>query len=379
MKLRSHWAGLFAALFLMLFTFLFPLVATAAPVVYLAGDSTVMTYGAGSYPKQGWGARLPDLFPSGVAFSNHAIGGRSSKSFYDEGRLAAILRVIKPGDYLFVQFGHNDIYSSDPRLYTDPYGSYKTYLGMYVDLARQYGAIPVLVTPMGKRRYNSSGAFLNDFADRASAMRQLAAEKSVPLIDLNAKSIAFYNGIGVAATTDIFLWLPAGQYAAWPNGVQDGIHFQEHGAAQLARMVAEGIEENRIGLRSLLGAVTYPAEAAVLSGSGTVRSRTYGGWQGRGYVDFPANGGVLAFNRVIGKASGARTLRIRYANGSGATRSGQLVVNGVATLITFAPTGGWSSWGTKDVTIMLRSGTANAVSLRSTGGDLANIDTLTVY
>jgi lysophospholipase L1-like esterase len=348
----------------------------AAPVVYLAGDSTVMTNGANTLPQMGWGGRLPALFTTGVSFSNRAVGGRSSKSFVDEGRLAAILGVIKPGDYLFVQFGHNDVYS-DPRLHTDPFTSYKTYLAMYVDLSRQYGAIPVLVTPVGRRRYDSSGRFINDFIDRSTAMKQLAAEKSVPLIDLNAKSIAFYNGVGVAATADVFMFLPAGQYPNFPNGVSDNTHFQEYGASQMARLVAQGIEENRLALRSFIGAVAYPAEAAVLSGAGTVRERTYGGWQGRGYVNFPASGGSMTLNGVIGKGGGARTLRIRYANGA-AVRSGQLVVNGVAMAISFNPSGGWTTWVTKDVVVTLRSGTANTISLRSTGADLANIDGITV-
>ena len=356
----------------------FGMPALAAPVVYLAGDSTVMTNGAGSFPQQGWGGRIGDMFLPGVTFNNRAIGGRSSKSFVDEGRLASILGVIKPGDYLFIQFGHNDVYS-DLKLHTDPFTSYKVYLGMYVDLSRQYGAIPVLVTPVGKRRYTSSGVFINDFVDRTTAMKQLALEKNVPLIDLNAKSIGFYNGVGVPATTDVFLWLAAGQYPNFPNGVSDIIHFQEYGASQLARLVVQGIEENRLGLRSLIGAVVYPAEAAVLSGTGTVRDRTYGGWLGRGYVNFPPGGGTLTLYKVIGKSGGQRTLRIRYANGAAAARAGQLVVNGVATGISFMPTGGWTTWSTQDVTVTLNSGTANTISLKSTGADLANIDGLTVF
>ncbi len=350
----------------------------AVPVVYLAGDSTVASYGSGNHPMQGWGRRLGDYFYSGVSFSNHAIGGRSSKSFVDEGRLAAILRVIKPGDYLFVQFGHNDGYA-DPRLHTDPYTSYKVYLSMYIDMARQYGATPVLVTPMGRRYYDSSGRFINHFADRTAAMKQLAAEKRVALIDLNGKSIAFYNGIGVAATTDVFLYAAAGQYPRYPNGVADTTHFQEYGAGQLARLVLQGIEENRLGIRSLIGGVTYPAEAGVLGGAGTVRERVYGGWQGKGYVNFSANGGALTLSNVVGKAGGVRTLRIRYANGAGTARSGQLLVNGTAIPISFSPTASWTSWSNKDVQVRLVAGAGNTLSFRSTGGDLANIDTVIVY
>lgn len=352
--------------------------SAAAPVVYLAGDSTVMSYGSGNYPQQGWGGRIRDYFTTGVAFNNRAIGGRSSKSFVDEGRLSAILSVIKPGDYLFIQFGHNDVYS-DIRLHTDPYTTYKTYLAMYIDLPRQYGAIPVLVTPMGRRRYDSTGKFINDFVDRAAAMKQLAVEKNVPLIDLNAKSIAFYNGIGVPATTDVFLWLAPNQYPNFPNGVYDITHFQEYGAGQLARLVVQGIEENKLGIRAFIGAVNYPAEAGILTGTGTLRERTFGGWQGRGYVNFPATGGAMTLNNVIGKNGGARTLRIRYANGAATARSGQLVVNGAATPISFSPSGSWSTWITKDVTVTLGSGSANSISLKSTGGDLANIDGITVF
>ena len=354
-----------------------PGLARAAPVVYLAGDSTVMTYASGYYPKQGWGGRIPDLFVAGVTFSNRAVGGRSSKSFIDEGRLSQILGVIKPGDYLFIQFGHNDE-AIDVRLHTDPFTTYKTYLAMYVDLSRQYGAIPVLVTPMGRRRYDSGGHFLNDFVNRSTAMKQLALEKNVPLIDLNAKSIAFYNGVGVAATTDVFLYLAAGQYPSFPNGVADITHFHEYGAGQLARLVVQGIEENRLPLRSLIGAVAYPAEAATLVGAGTVRERSYGGWQGRGYVNFPVSGGSMTLTNVIGKGGGTRTLRIRYANGFTSVRSGQLVVNGTVYTISFGPSGSWTNWVFKDVLVPLGAGTANTITLRSTGADLANIDTLTV-
>ncbi|SHG63048.1 GDSL-type esterase/lipase family protein [Massilia sp. CF038] len=351
--------------------------AAAAPVVYLAGDSTVMSYGSGNAPQQGWGGRLSALFGAGVSFSNRAIGGRSSKSFVDEGRLAAIVTAIRPGDYLFVQFGHNDDYS-DPRLHTDPFTTYKTYLGKYVDQARGAGAVPVLVTPMARRHIDGAGRFINDFVDRVSAIRQLAAEKQVALIDLNDKSLAFYRQIGVAATTDVFLWLAPGAYAKFPNGVHDITHFQEYGAAQLARFVSEGIEENRLGIRSLIGAVAYPAEAGLLAGAGTVRERAYAGWQGSGYVNFPRSGGSLTMSNVNGKSGGMRTLRIRFANGSASARSGQLVVNGSTSNISFRPSGGWTTWVTQDVPVALVSGTGNAISLKSTGADLANVDTLTV-
>ena len=367
--------GLFAALLLTAIT-----TATAVPVIYIAGDSTVMTYKSGYnlYPQQGWGGRLPDYFTTAVTWSNRAIGGRSTKSFVDEGRLDSILSVILPGDYLFIQFGHNDGNSST-ALHTDPFTTYKTYLAMYIDGAVAHGAIPVLVTPMGRRNYDSNGAFINDFVDRCTAMKQLAVEKNCKIIDLNAKSIAFYNAVGAAATGDVFLWLAVGQYPNFPNGVSDNTHFQEYGAGQLARLMMNGIQEINLGIKAAIApSITYPAEAATLSGTGTIREKTNAGWNGQGYINFPTTGGAMTLNNVRAAAAGTKTLRIRFALAGTTARTGQLVVNGVTTSITFNPTGAFTTWATKDVSITLNSGTTNTIQLKSNGADLANIDELTV-
>jgi len=377
--LRSLLRGSLHAALLLLAAGLIASRAAAAPVVYIAGDSTVMTYKSGYnlFPQQGWGGRLPDYFTTAVTFSNHAIGGRSTKSFVDEGRLTEILNVILPGDYLFVQFGHNDG-SSAPALHTDPFTTYKTYLAMFLDGAVQHGAIPVLVTPMGRRNYDSTGKFINDFVDRCTAMKQLAVEKNCKLIDLNTKSIAFYNGIGAPATGDVFLWLAVGQYPNFPNGVSDNTHFQEYGAGQLARLVTQGIEENNLAIKAFITSITYPAEAGVLSGTGMVLEKTNAGWHGQGYINFPTTGGTLTLNGVRSSATGTRTLRFRFALGGTAARTGQLVVNGVTTSITFNPTGAFTTWATQDVAVTLNSGTGNTIQLKSNGSDLANIDEITV-
>jgi lysophospholipase L1-like esterase len=355
-------------------------IASAVPTVYIAGDSTVMTYTSSYnlYPQQGWGGRLIDYFDSsGVVFANKAIGGRSSKSFVDEGRLNTILSSIRPGDYLFVQFGHNDG-SSDPKLHTDPYTTFKQYLAMYIDGAVQRGAIPVLVTPMGRRNYNSSGQFINDFTDRCTAMKQLATEKNCKLLDLNTKSIAFYNGVGPEPSKDVFLWLQPGQYPNFPNGVSDNTHFQEYGAGQIARLVTQGIEELNLSFEPAIKPITYPAEASALSGAGTIREKTNSGWRGQGYVNLPTTGGQMTLSGVIGRAGGAKILTIRYANGSGAARTGTLLVNGVSSNITFPASASWTTWTTLQVTVALNSGTSNTIALQSTGQDLANVDDITV-
>jgi large repetitive protein len=123
------------------------------PTVYIAGDSTVQTYDEYWKPEAGWGQMIPRFFTDNVLFKNHAIGGRSSKTFISEGRLDEVLRAISPGDYFFVQFGHNDATISVPERYASV-PDYKNYLKVYVNGARQRGATPVLVTPMGRRSFD---------------------------------------------------------------------------------------------------------------------------------------------------------------------------------------------------------------------------------
>ncbi|WP_139489019.1 rhamnogalacturonan acetylesterase [Brevibacillus dissolubilis] len=218
--------------------------------VYLAGDSTVSTYSSELAPRAGWGQVFGKLFDDKIIVKNHAESGRSSKSFIDEGRLTTILDKIEKGDYLFIQFGHNDEKKEDPTRYTEPSTTYKSYLKQYIDGAREKGAIPVLVTPVERRRFAADGAAQDSHGLYPAAMKELALAEQVPLIDLTAKSKALYNQLGPEETKSIFLWLDAGVHPNYPNGVQDNTHFQEAGARQIARLVVEGIEENKLPLRN---------------------------------------------------------------------------------------------------------------------------------
>ncbi|MGW0533290.1 rhamnogalacturonan acetylesterase [Streptomyces sp. NPDC003032] len=216
--------------------------AAAAATLYIAGDSTAQTYNASYHPEAGWGQLLPRCFTPAVTVANHALGGRSSRSFIEQGRLAAIHRVIKPGDCLFVQFGHNDATASRPERYTPP-ADYKEYLRHdYIRATRARGATPVVVTPVSRRDYNpSTGRFNVSFPAYVAAAKAVAAEEGVPLIDLSALSRAYLDGIGVEASKKVFLWLAPGQYPNFPEGVQDNTHFQEYGATRMARLVARAV------------------------------------------------------------------------------------------------------------------------------------------
>ncbi|WP_081798064.1 rhamnogalacturonan acetylesterase [Neobacillus dielmonensis] len=214
--------------------------------IYLAGDSTVSNYSSKLAPREGWGQELAGMFDGKVVVNNQAKPGRSSKSFIDEGRLNTILGQIKEGDYLFIQFGHNDEKIKHPNLYTEPFTTYKSYLKQYIDGARQKGAIPILVTPVERRRFSPSGKVLSSHGQYPAAMRELAKEENVPVIDLTARSKELFQEFGPRETKNLFLWLIPGDSPNYPDGVKDGTHFQKEGAQEIAELVVE--EMNKLNL-----------------------------------------------------------------------------------------------------------------------------------
>lgn len=206
------------------------------PTVYLAGDSTVQTYNASYYPQTGWGQVISNYFTSDVKFVNKAIGGRSSKNFVEQGRLDEILNVIQNGDYLFIQFGHNDATISNADRYAAPYTTYKEYLAKYIDGARAKGAIPVLITPVARLNYKNN-TYINDFPDYCTAMKQVADEKDCAIIDMMTKCLNYYNTLDYSKVYSFYL--------VSSNGT-DYTHFTETGAKEVARLVAQGIKEVNI-------------------------------------------------------------------------------------------------------------------------------------
>lgn len=229
------------------------------PTVFIAGDSTVQTYDPFWKPQAGWGQMIQRYFTSGVAFNNHAIGGRSSKSFVVEGRLDTILRGIKPNDYFLIQFGHNDATISVPERYASP-ADFKEYLRTYVIGTRQRGATPILVTPMGRRSFNAeTGKFNVSFQEYVDKMKELSAELDVDLVDLSTLSIAYYDSIGPEGTLSVFLHVAPGIYTAFPDGRADDTHFQEYGAIQIARLLSGGIKELDLPLAQAVTDIEPPA------------------------------------------------------------------------------------------------------------------------
>ena len=229
------------------------------PTIFLASDSTVQTYDAGYYPQEGWGQELYNFFgtlqeerectdcsynqaqtyeTTDVIVENRAIGGRSSKSFLEEGKLDDLLEDVKPGDYVLVQWGHNDATYSRPNRYVSEQ-EFPTYLQYYIDGCRQRGATCVLVTPVARYSYDASGAFQSNFEVYRQAMITLGAAQGVPVLDLTAASIALCNEFGVEGSKALFLMLAAGEYEGYySKGVSDATHLQYYGAYKFAQCVA---------------------------------------------------------------------------------------------------------------------------------------------
>lgn len=167
-----------------------------------------------------------------------------------QGRLDDILRNIRPGDYLFIQFGHNDAAINNQERYVSP-ADYKVYLKTYIQGATQRGAIPVLITPVGRRDYDAASAsFRISFPEYVQAMKETASETGVALINLSQLSVAYYDTLGLEGTLPLFLHLEPGVFPAFPDGVKDDTHFQEYGAEQIARLVVQGVRDLNIPLSS---------------------------------------------------------------------------------------------------------------------------------
>ena len=239
-------------------------VGSGKPTVYIASDSTVQTYDASWYPQTGWGQTLSLFFgdqveereadnanysqcqvyeTSNVIVENRAIGGRSSRSFVLEGKLDDLLEDIKAGDYLLIQWGHNDSTYARPNRYVSV-EDFDECLQYYIDGAIQRKAIPVLVTPVARYSTNSEGVFVGNFEAYGDVMRQMAAEQEgVGLVDLTARSVALCNSFGVEGAKSLFLIVAAGDYpnGAYAGGANDSTHLQYYGAYKFAQCVAQGI------------------------------------------------------------------------------------------------------------------------------------------
>ncbi len=217
--------------------------------IFLAGDSTMAAKLPEKRPETGWGEMLGQHFKSGkVAIDNRAANGRSTKTFISEGKWQSIVDDLQKGDYVFIQFGHNDSSKDKGERYTPP-EDYRKNLIRFIEEVRAKNGNPVLVTPVMRRRFDKEGKFYDTHGEYPEIVRAVARERNVPMIDMHRKSEGVIVRYGIEESRKLFLQLKPGENANYPNGVDDNTHFSPLGAEEMAKLAIEGIREGKIRLK----------------------------------------------------------------------------------------------------------------------------------
>jgi len=215
--------------------------------IHLAGDSTMAEKLAEKRPETGWGEMLQPLFKQGVEVRNYAKNGRSTRTFISEGLWDGLIANVKEGDYVFLQFGHNDESKEKVDRYTPP-ADYRANLARFVAETRARKATPVLMTPVMRRRFDPSGALQDTHGEYPDLVRALARETGAPLLDLHLESGRVLAEYGPEGSIPLFLQLKAGENPNYPNGIADNTHFSPKGAALMAERVAASVRSTALPL-----------------------------------------------------------------------------------------------------------------------------------
>jgi lysophospholipase L1-like esterase len=217
------------------------------PTVYMAGDSTMVDQD--KEPWAAWGQMLPVFFGPRVVIANEAESGETIRSFTGERRFDKIMSTIKKGDYLIIQFAHNDQKNGSPET-TDFQGS----LAKYVDAVTAKGAHPILVTAMNRRTFDAEGHITDSLGGYPQATRAFAEERKLPLIDLNAMSKTLFEAMGQDGTIKAFVHYPANTFPGQTTELKDDTHFNSYGAYELARAVVQSMRDQKMPLAAYLKA-----------------------------------------------------------------------------------------------------------------------------
>ena len=258
---RKYFAGIFALMLMAVGLLAFQHRSPAITTVYLIGDSTMADYPSYDedymgkrYPMTGWGQVFQPMFSKdklqqishitegdSVRVDNRARGGRSTRTFFEEGRWSAVYKELKKGDVVLMQFGHNDAAENKPERYVSVEG-YKEYLRLYITQTREKEAKPILITPVNRNYPWKDGKLLNSHEAYHKAALEVGEETGVSMIDLTRLSIEFFSAKGQDyVTSNYFMNIAAGKYTAYPDGLEDNTHFQPEGAAAVAALVFQGL------------------------------------------------------------------------------------------------------------------------------------------
>jgi lysophospholipase L1-like esterase len=238
--------------------------------IYLIGDSTMADKPLVDNPEHGWGQVFPKFFTQNVQILNHARNGRSTKSFINEGRWKKVYDQLQPGDYVFIQFGHNDAKKEDSSRFASPWTDYKNNLIRFVHDAREKKAIPILLTPITRRDFKA-GQYVGTHGEYPEVVKDVANGENVLLIDMFEKSKQLVVTLGDESSKALYLaGVKQTEFRAW-NKKRDNTHFTRKGAFQMASLVVEGIRELHLPLEKEL----VDAQTDNLVGAGKVVGLDY--------------------------------------------------------------------------------------------------------
>ena len=215
--------------------------------VWLVGDPTMSIKEKSAYPETGWGMPFAVFFDSTVTVNDVAQNGRSTKSFIEEGRWKNVMDNLHAGDYVLIQFGHNDEVKEKVDRYTTP-EEFSNNLDRFVRDVRNKNATPVLITPVARRKFDSSGDIIDTHRQYAQLVKDVAQKDNVVLIDLNKLSIDLLRQTGPENSKYLFNYLKPGEHPNYPDGHEDDTHFNELGARKMAELVLHEIQVQQLPL-----------------------------------------------------------------------------------------------------------------------------------
>lgn len=225
--------------FLLIFLTLFMSSANPPIRIWLIGDSTMSKKETKAYPETGWGMPFVYFWDSSVTVENRAMNGRSTRTFMEEKRWQPVVEALKEGDYVFVQFGHNDEVPTKKSYVSE--ADFKINLTRYINDTRAKKAIPVLLTPVARRKFDSTGKVEGTHNVYSAIVRDVAREQNVILIDLDKKSQELLQEWGVERSKLLFNQVAPGEHPNYPDGKEDNTHFNELGARVMAELVLKEI------------------------------------------------------------------------------------------------------------------------------------------
>ncbi len=222
------------------------------PTIFLIGDSTCANKPLEDNPERGWGQLLPNYFTNDVEIQNHAVNGRSTKSFINEHRWDTVMSRLKAGDFVMIQFGHNDEKSEDSTRSAPAHTLYKENLIRFINDVRSKGATPILITPVMRRNFDASGKFVDTHGDYPAVVKEVGTQMNVAVVDLHKSSEELIVKEGVENSKRLFLHIPAGHFKTQKGVREDNTHFSEYGASSMASLVCQAIKEQNLPMAKYL-------------------------------------------------------------------------------------------------------------------------------